>query len=312
MSKFIKQLLLFLCPVLIGMISLEVLLRKIPNDYSYKCTYLDSGSNNIEVLFLGNSHIYYGINPEYMHYNSFNASHISQSLNYDLFILDKYRNSWKKLKYIIIPIDYFSLYTTLEYSIENWREKNYTIYYGDHDDAGYWTTLEVFNSKLPRNLKRAKTYYFKHKSDITCTKLGFGLKYNSRRSKDLGKTGPASAKVHTVDKVNDHIFHDNIKSLQSIIDFSRRHHFKIIFVTCPAYYTYRDHLSNNQLYATINTVTKLSADNPNTHYFNFISDSSFTAADFYDGDHLNEIGAKKFTLKMDSIVTVIEKADHVQ
>ena len=70
------------------MISFELLLRNIPNDYSFKKNYLNTKSNSIEVLFLGSSHIYYGINPEYISRNSFNGSHISQSLNFDLEILE--------------------------------------------------------------------------------------------------------------------------------------------------------------------------------------------------------------------------------
>ncbi|HRB69044.1 MAG TPA: hypothetical protein PLC92_02955, partial [Chitinophagales bacterium] len=81
------------------MISLELLLRDIPNDYSFKKNYLNTNSNNIEVLFLGSSHIYYGINPEYISQKSFNAAHISQSLNFDLAILEKYKDRWTNLKY---------------------------------------------------------------------------------------------------------------------------------------------------------------------------------------------------------------------
>ncbi|OCB78491.1 hypothetical protein [Flavobacterium crassostreae] len=128
MSKFIKLFALFLIPILVVMTSFELLLRNIPNDYSYKKKYLDAKSDGIEVLFLGSSHIYFGINPEYITKKSFNVAHSSQSLNFDLEIIKKYKNRWKNLKYIIVPIDYFSMYTTLEDAIEKWRVKNYSIY----------------------------------------------------------------------------------------------------------------------------------------------------------------------------------------
>src|SRR5690606_14956820 len=98
------QLLIFSIPILLSLLFLEVFVRQIPNDYSYKRDYLDKNANLVETLFLGNSHIYFGINPEHMGPNTFNGAHISQSLDYDYKILSKYQDRWKELKFIIIPM----------------------------------------------------------------------------------------------------------------------------------------------------------------------------------------------------------------
>ena len=42
----------------------------------------------------------------------------------------------------------------------------------------------------------------------------------------------------------------------------------------------------------------------NVTYQNFLLDSSFSAIDFYDADHLDEIGAKKLTSKIDSLINL--------
>jgi len=89
MSKFIIRTLLFSLPVLALFIVMEILLRQIPNDYLLKKKYLDNHSKEIETLILGSSHSFYGINPLYFSNNTFNASHISQSLDYDFAILKK-------------------------------------------------------------------------------------------------------------------------------------------------------------------------------------------------------------------------------
>ena len=65
------------------LISIECLLRSIPNDYSYKRNYLDLNSDKIEVLFLGNSHASYDINPAYIRFKSFNNSFGCQTIDYD-------------------------------------------------------------------------------------------------------------------------------------------------------------------------------------------------------------------------------------
>ncbi|WP_457268076.1 hypothetical protein [Pedobacter sp. UYEF25] len=286
------------------MISFELLLRNIPNDYSFKNNYLNAKSNTIEVLFLGSSHIYFGIDPEYITRKSFNGAHISQSLNFDLAILEKYNDRWENLKYVIIPIDYFSMYSTLEDGIENWRVKNYRIYYDISTFGNYWSGFEIFNGKLPTNILRAKSYLFNKKSDITCNKFGFGTSYNSQDSKDLIETGKTAAKRHTIKLENNQtIFSENIQTVKSIIEFAKNHNVKIIFITCPAYLTYSENLNPIQLDNSVNIIKQLSAKNTNTAYYNFLTDKTFIAKDFYDGDHLNEIGAKKLTLKIDSIIS---------
>jgi hypothetical protein len=306
MQKFIKLLTIFFIPILIGMCSLEFLLRYIPNDYSYKRNYLDVNSNDIEILFLGNSHIYHGINPEYISRKSFNIAHISQSINLDLAILEKYADNWNKLNYIIIPIDYFSIYTTLENSIEKWRLKNYNNYYGIHKNENYLDNLEIFSGKLSKNIKRANRYLINNKFDITCNKFGFGNTCYSKDSNELINSGKTAAIRHTVDIENTLIFSKNIKVIESIIEFSKKKKIKIIFLTCPSYYTYTENLMPVQLNNTTNIINVLSKKSKNTYYYNLLTDKTFVSTDYCDADHLNGVGAKKLTLKIDSIVNSIE------
>lgn len=313
MKKFIKLLILFVTPILVVMISFELLLRDIPNDYSLKKNYLNTNSNNIEVLFLGSSHIHFGINPEYISRKSFNGAHISQSLNFDLAILEKYKGRWKNLKYLIIPIDYFSMYTTLEGGIEKWRVKNYSIYYDISTNGNYWSGFEIFNGRLPSNISRVKSYLFNGKSDVTCDKFGFGTTYNSKDSKDLIETGKVASKRHTVElEKNQPIFSKNIQTINSIIEFANNNNLKIIFITCPAYSSYRENLNPIQLENSVNIIKQLSAKNTNTSYYNFLTDKTFITDDYYDADHLNEIGAKKLTLKIDSIINNKESTNAQQ
>jgi hypothetical protein len=306
MQRFLIKIILFSCPIIIVLVFGEYILRTIPNDYAKKRTFLDKKSNNVEVLFMGNSHIYYGINPSLMSKSSFNAAHISQSLNYDLAILKKYNNDLNSLKYIVVPIDYFSLYTSLESGIEKWRTKNYYIYYNISKIENFWDAFEITNSKLPNSINRIKKYLLHQKNDVTCKELGFGLNYNSKNNQDIVGTGQKAAVKHSVTMENKEIFNENIEALNQIIDFSKKHECKIIFITCPAFKTYSDHLNAKQLFNTLNAVQEITSKNQNCLYFNFLNDSNFVEGDYYDADHLNEIGAKKLTLKIDSIINTIQ------
>lgn len=306
MKKFIKHLFLFFLPIFILGFSSEFLLRKIPNDYLFKKEFLDKNADSIEVLFLGSSHAFYGINPADFGLNSFNASHISQSLDYDFEILKKYKNHWSKLKYIAIPISYFSLFGRLETGIESWRVKNYTIYYGMTTSDKFINYSEALSNKLNVNLRRIGSYYIRGNSSISCSNLGWGLNYNSKNKSDLNATGKTAAKRHS--KTDDKYFNENVNVLNSIIGFAKNKGVKVLFYTPPAYHTYTENLDSIQLNQTINTLINIASKYDNITYHNFLLDSSFLAKDFFDADHLNEIGAKKLTSKIDTLINQKNKA----
>ena len=295
----------FVFPILFMTVLGEILLRKIPNDYSYKNTYLEDNSKNLDVLFLGNSHLYFGVNPYYIKANSFNAANTSQTLDLDLAILDKFKTKLSKLKIIIVPVDYFSLYSKLETSIESWRMKNYFIYF---NIGGLWSiqnNSEVFGSKLRLNLNRLYEFYIKNKSNVVCSDLGWGVSYNSKNNQNLKISGEIAAKRHM--KNNDDHLIENINNLNEIISFAIKIKAKVVFLTCPAHKSYVNHLERNQLNTTIHMVKNLSRVHKDAVvYINLLNDRSFKEIDFYDADHLNEIGAKKLSLKIDSLISSIQ------
>ncbi|MCW3117135.1 MAG: hypothetical protein JWM28_1217 [Chitinophagaceae bacterium] len=306
MKKFVKYVLIFLLPAFILGISLELLLRRIPNDYLYKKEYLDRNSRQIRVLFLGNSHVYYDINPEFMKVNSFNASHISQPFNYDLEILKKYEGKWDSLKYIVLPVDYISLCFRLENSVEKWRIKNYTLYYGIENSSKIADYTESLSNKLMPNLERCYRYYIKgrHNINLTCSLLGWGTNYNSTNKQDLVFSGKTASLRHlSNDTLN---IEKNLVDLKSILDFTKAKNIKVILYTSPTYISYLQNFAPVLLNKTLHAVSRVAANYPNAVYFSFQNDKSFVENDYYDADHLNEFGAKKLTIKMDSLVNSLD------
>lgn len=156
-------------PLFILAISLEYFLQNIPNVYSYKKDYLNKYSKEIQILILGNSHTYLGIDPIYFTQNTFNAGYVNQSLYYDFEILNKHKENLDELKIIVIPISYFSLWFSLLESEEYRRVKNYVIYHGLKANS-IKDYSELLNSNFSYNMKRL-SYYIRPKEEIECTKL---------------------------------------------------------------------------------------------------------------------------------------------
>ena len=287
-------------PLIVLAVAMEMMLRTIPNDYGYKNDYLTHYSASVEVLFLGSSHSYYDINPAYIHRPSFNASYISQSLDYDNELLKKHGDRIDSLKCIALSISYFTLFTKIENTSEAWRIKNYTIYC-EMNKAKHWTDYtEMLSNKLSLNLKRLSSYYLDHKSNRTCTNLGWGTDYNSSIKNNLKESGNSAAERHTVLDTN--CYRENVNILRSIITYAHKRNIKVLFYTLPAYKTYVNKLNQKQLDITIRTVEELEYQYKNVNYFNWIDTPSFQETDFFDADHLNEIGAEKLTKKIDSLI----------
>ena len=304
MKKFIKYLTIFSSPILILMFLFEVLLRNIPNEYSYKSQYLEQNSNKIKVLFLGNSHMFYGINPELVNPNYFNASHVAQSLDIDFEILKKYQNNWNNLEFIVVSVDYMSLLSSLKDGPAEWRLKNYKIYYNIDIRNKISDNFEIFNGKLVKNTNRIISYYYKNVRGNEINKLGWGTQLNFFKSKDLFKTGKVAAARHAArDSIS---FYRQVANLEKIITFAKDKNIKVILVSCPSYKTYVENLDAKELTSTFDVIRALDDKYANMRYYNLLNDKSFIDKDFFDADHLNDIGAKKFTIKMDSIIKTLK------
>ena len=299
MKKFLFYLVKIILQILLFFLVLEVAIRKIPNDYQLKKDYLNENAAEINTLILGSSHTFYGLNPEYFSQETFNAAYVSQSLDLDYEILRKYDLKLKNLKTVIIPISYFSLFETLETDVEKWRIKNYVIYYDLENTYQLLDHFESLDNHIALNVKKIIKYYVLNKSYITSSYLGWGTNFNSKNKKTLN--GEFTAKKHTAKNFN--LYDENIKSLQKIVTLCRKNKVKVIFITTPTHASYYHNLNKNQLEKTTKTISKFVKNNSNCEYINMLTSDKFTNEDFYDADHLNEIGAKKLSLFLNKFVT---------
>ena len=300
MKDFLKNNLLFFFPLSILFFIGIVFLPNKKNDYWVKREYLDAHSNEIETLILGSSHTYYDINPEKLSGRSFNAAYVSQTIDIDEAILFKYQHKWNHLKTIIIPIDYFTLFEQLSTGMESWRLKKYQNYWGIEQQErqyGYWYKVDIQFDILK---DRFKKYISKDADSITCTPFGWGNIYRASLKTDLEKEGKMAAARHLLSDTA--CFRKNIMVVHQIINFAKANNSRILFITTPAYKTYTNLLDSIQLNTTFVTIQSIVAKENNCFYNNFLNDKDFTSIDFHDADHLNDIGANKFSIKIDSLI----------
>jgi len=308
MRRFIFKILLFSFVIAVSFIPIELLLRRIPNDYSYKNEYLDKHSAEIQIIIFGSSHEYYGINPDYFSKKTFNASYIAQSLNYDFKIFNKFQNSFNSLEIIVLPMSYYSLWYSLKDDNVTWQENDYMLYYGIKTDSfKFKDNFKLFGNDLLYDLVKIYKHYIKNKSYIICSKLGWGTYYEY--GNDLQESGKATSKRHTVDIFTEKrikIMEEKMEILNSFIDFCNQRNIKLILVATPTYYTYRENLNTEQLNKTNSIISTFIETHSNCYYFDWFDDNDFSAEDFYDADHLNKTGAEKLSKKLSQKIDSLE------
>lgn len=309
MKRFIIKIALsIILPLLIMFITGEIILRSIPNDYSYKNNFLEKNSSSIKILTLGSSHTFSGINPKYFSSKAFNAAQSSQSLVYDYWILSKFINKMDSLEYVIIPISYFSPIRKMELEPENSYVINYCIYYNcpfHKFEPEY--NFEMWGFGTP-TFNRIKAHFKGKDKPLTCDKLGYGIQYDSKtRKADWYTRGEKRAKEHTVDTINHAVLNESYDYLRKMISLCKERNIKVILLTTPAYKTYTDNLNPRQVKIMEDMGNKISKENKNTIYLNLLTSPKFNQSDFFNTDHLSEIGAKKLTLLLNDTIKALSK-----
>lgn len=298
MKKFALKSMIFLLPF-IACIFVEYLLRLIPNDYSYKSDWLNKNVQSIEILNLGSSHTYYGINPRYFKYKCFNAAHVSQTPKYDFLILDKYIGDADNLKMIIMPISYFTMVFNLDDDTESWRVPNYTNY-GFVKFPLSLEHLSLLYTNKNSFMKMIYRYYVKHKDNVNCDSLGWGVLSDNVMYQEDGKS---RADFHTKKELPYSIIKKNFKYIENISSICDSKNIKLIFLTTPTCKSYYNEFDSLQWNNTCKSIDSIMKNNNNSIWINLLKDRRFNYGDFQDSDHLNKEGSIKLsTLLNDTII----------
>ena len=132
--------------------------------------------------------------------------------------------------------------------------------------------------------------------------LGWGSNYKSENALDLIESGKKAAQRHSASQYQN-TFDENVAVLNDLEQWCSERNVRLVLFTPPAFESYQQHLDKKQLNATVEIAQKKALANENCTYLNLLNDTRFKAKDYYDADHLSEIGAKKLSLLIDKQIT---------
>jgi hypothetical protein len=297
MKKFFVKSLYLVLPISIFLIFMEYNLGKVLNYYNYKRTCLEQQLDSIEVLVVGSSQPTYGVNPDYFCKKGFNLSNVSQSLFYDTRLTMKYLDRMPKLKYVIINISYFTFGSQLYDGIEAWRD----YYYSQFWNIDY-PELEQLEVK-----RYSKIFLYTPATSFSYLMKGFdvnligNLKRNGFYSVDIITNNQSINNSIGYDRVKLHDAHyhesrfkDNVKDLEMLVQNLKKRGIIPVIVTPPVLPTYSKFVNAGRVEKNTKAIENVCLKYE-CRYFNYFTDRNFVPKDFADNDHLNCLGAAKFS-----------------
>lgn len=303
-KKFLFNILIFSLPLVLFIVYFEYRLSLINNSYSFLKQNIESQLKDINVLVLGNSQSSYGINPSLFKCKGFNLSNSSQDLYTDIMLLNYYLPELNNLKLVIFNISYFTLGYNNYDSDEKWRYYFYEKYWGlnypklnrfDLKNISlislYTPQLSLYYATKNFNVNLAESFTESGWNNIDAKSDEENIQIN-----DI--TGKARFLSHK-NLINNETRNSNLKLLEKTISKLNENNINIVFLTPPVYSTYYKNADPILLNEIRSDIENLCSGNK-CKYISYFTDHRFTYKDFKNNDHLNSIGAEKFSRIIDT------------
>jgi hypothetical protein len=299
MKQFLKKIAFFLGLLLALWGVLEVFYRFVPNNYTQKDLGVTAHYKDCKVLIMGNSHAFYGLNPQYFSRKGYNLANISQTLFYDELLLNKHIDSLVNLDAIVLPIEYSSLTQLNNHPEMLWRRYFYAAQMHLPDSSIYWYDLKKYSLALVPRFSisvQAVIKYLSGKNVYECTPNGWAqlLGVSPGNSYQSAKRTVQKHEEGAKD-------YPNLEYVERIIAQCKKRGVKVFLVSLPVTSFYAEEANPQRVAAIAKLCSELS-DNKRVFYKSFFNDSSFSSEDFYDADHLNTTGAAKCSKMINNFV----------
>ncbi len=300
-GKFALKVVLFTIPWVIAWGVLEHKLAGIPNSYTKKRHNLEQQTDSIQALFLGTSHTYHGVNPDYFSCYGYNLADYLQTIYYDKRLTLKYIDKMPRLKVVAIEVCYFSLYYQIRHHpVESWRDYFYSQYWGiNYKDLPPWDMKRYSKVALytPDKVREYLREGFRvdlapgltHKGYMPLDSLPAG-KQNLMLTVEEGEKR-IKLWQQTIDTMQ---FAAIAADLEDFVKELRARKIEVIFLNTPALPVIIQLCDAARIQKNKATIDAM-CTKYNCRYFDYFTDTRFGEHDYSDVDHFNVAGARHFS-----------------
>lgn len=287
MRRFCENVGLFIAPLIILLALFEWAFRATPNLYSDKVDMAFANENAIDVLVLGNSHAYYGIDPAVLGPSALNLAGPSQTLRYDDFIFDRVSSS-RRVRNVVLNISAFSFGFELHDSVEQSRCRFYEKFWSypePHAEPG----LFVMSIGLDTAARSMWSWWVRGETPVTHGQAGMA-RNPSGDVHDIEVSAQMAASRHTQLYVKDRepVL---IDFLRSLVTRTRQRGAQLLLVQLPTTPLYHELMENFHGTQTAVRVAQELAAEEHVSLLNLRDLPGLDLSHFHDGDHLSVRGA---------------------
>jgi len=310
MKQFFKALVIFGIPILIITLVFEVYLRTMNTDYKQKLEGFIENYKNIEVLILGNSHAYNGIDPRQFDLVTYNMAASNQSLYFDKRITLKHFDELSSLKYVLISSDYHSFYFSSQGIRDTWLYYDYNIKYKEKTE--FWSNISYFwfgyTPRIAVSVVKDKVLSIKYSTDGDDEVINGWIPNSSTDLNAFTETSlKKKAKWFNTEVQNSNERKSIITDLDNFINELKERGIIPVLYTLPMYnqiYQYLDSSYTKQNKEDISFLIK----KHNIQYIDLSKDTlSLNKFFFKDMDHLNSKGAELVSKKINNSILEIKE-----
>jgi len=298
MKRLSISIFILLIPVMIAFFLLDLSFEKqYSNSYKLKRENLEKSSSDMEVLVLGDSWGWNGIDPRYFQKKGFNLANPSQDLYVDQQLLDRYIDNLPALKIVLQSLSYRSL----QYDIMQGRNYRVCLTIREFYILPK-NPLELLRfdmcSLLTKESKDPFTNVFYWKKNL------INYDYPSIVQENGWAKCELTLKPVLIDaqkRVTSHesqmipaLMPVNIQRLESMNRKLKERGIKMVLISLPVSKYYADSMKPGKFNEIYGEIKRLS-QRKDIAYFDYLRDPRFSDEDFYNYDHMNYRGAEKIS-----------------
>lgn len=277
--------------------------------YKEKYEGAKKSQDSIEILILGTSRATYGVNPETFDLYAYNLSNLGQSIYFDKRITLSLLPEMRNLKYAFISVDYHSLYFSSQFKRDYWSYYGNGIKYKDKDYFGANISPTLFGY-TPRvafaMLKNRYLNLWKFGKEIVDFEVQDGvdiykpavkgfIAFEGRDTVNFNHDAFIFSSTWYTKVIEDSNEREEIvKDLEDFIETLLSKGIIPILFSLPTYTEYNTYLNQSYIENNIQTCESI-AQKFGIKFWDFHNSKMFSIEDFHDMDHLNNIGALKFS-----------------
>lgn len=296
MKKFLTKIFFFFIPVLL---LLEIRTRNFNGQYAQKAQGLNTLADSIELLIVGNSHANDNISPHEFDLFAYNAAFGSQSLYFDKRIALKYSEQLPKLRYVLISVEFSSFYRLHRSS----RDKFYHYYYGIDFEGKDFFKEDISYFFFGYTPKYAIRDMFEVQDQLFRGWKGQSVQEST--IDELYAVETRASYFNALASKNVDLRPNILEDLDEFVEELITRGIKPVFITNPIHEDLKNLLDTGVLNRNKNDLIHM-GEKYQIPYRNYLT-TPFRDDEYYNSDHLNERGAKRFSRMLNEYINELER-----